>query len=283
MSMSMGGLMLRHPWVVLRFCAGYASYFLSTVIFVVAGIPLLVVLAPFPRRRHQVLRTVTHRFLAFFTRGWLPLLGIYRVTEIQGLEQAVSIGPSVWVANHRGFMDGLLLLGLAPGTGVVIKARDTKQPMYAMLARHFDLVSVDRNSVQSVAASVEKSRRLLAQGRRLLVFPEGTRARNGRLQRFNRLAFDLAVESGVPVVPILIHSTEPFMAKLPGSFFPVRPNRYRIRFLEPILMKPDENPGELSDRVYRDMAGHLRALDAGTTWENLGVEATRRISTGDRR
>jgi 1-acyl-sn-glycerol-3-phosphate acyltransferase len=268
--MRLGGLILRHPWMVLRFSAGYGSYFLSTVVFVLVGIPVLLVLAPFPRQRHRVLRIVTHRFLAFFTRRWLPMLGIYRVEEIQGLERAVSAGPAVWVANHRGFMDGLLLLGLAPGTGVVIKARDTKQPMYAMLARHFDLVSVDRNSVQSVSASVEKSRRLLAQGRRLLVFPEGTRTRTGRLQRFNRLAFDLAVESGVPVIPILIHSTEPFLAKLPGSFFPVRPNRYRIRFLEPIPLKPGENPGGLSDRVYREMAVHLRALDVGTSWDRTG-------------
>ncbi|MCC7377617.1 MAG: 1-acyl-sn-glycerol-3-phosphate acyltransferase [Verrucomicrobiales bacterium] len=268
-----GRLFLRHPWVVLKFCAGYASYFLSTVVFVVIGIPVLLLLAPFPRRRHQVLRLVTHRFLGLFTRGWLPLLGIYRIEEIQGLERAVAVGPSVWVANHRGFMDGLLLLGLAPGTGVVIKARDTKQPMYAMLARHFDLVSVDRNSVQSVAASVEKSRRLLAEGRRLLVFPEGTRARSGRLQRFNRLAFDLAVEAAVPVVPILIHSTEPFMAKLPGSFFPVRPNRYRIQFLEPMPVKADENPGVLSDRVFREMTTRLRALDAGTSWDRTDAES----------
>lgn len=263
-------LILRYPWVVARFCAGYASYFLSTVVFVLVGLPLMVLLAPLPRWRYRVLRGLTHRFLAFFTRTWLPALGVYRIAEISGLERALSVGPAIWVANHRSFIDGLMLLGMAPGTGVVIKSRDTRQPMYALLARYFDLVSMDRHSVQSVAASVAKCRRMLAAGGRLLVFPEGTRTRNGRLQRFHRLAFDLALEAGVPVIPILLHSTEPFMAKVPGSFFPIRPNQYRIRFLEPLRFQKGERAEGLSDRVFRKMTSELRVLDRGTTWEKIG-------------
>ena len=105
-------------------------------------------------------------------------------------------------------------------------------------------------------------------GKNLLIFPEGTRARSRRLQPFNRLAFDLALAAQVPVLPVVIHSTEPFMSKLPGSVFPRRRNYYRIRFLDPELPGAGDTATALSDRVHRRIAQELKSLDAGTSWEN---------------
>jgi 1-acyl-sn-glycerol-3-phosphate acyltransferase len=171
------------------------------------------------------------------------------------------------VANHRSLMDALMLMGLLPRTGVVIKSRDTRKVMNGLLARYFDLVSTDRHSLESLAATLEKSRRLLGDGKNLLVFPEGTRARSGRLQHFNRIAFDLALAARVPVVPVILHTPLPFMAKLPGSIFPRRHNDYRIRFLDPEMPRADDDADALCDRVHRRMARELKQLDAGTIWE----------------
>lgn len=255
------------PLTVLCCLLGYLSYFISKAVFVLCLGPLLLVLLPFPRARHRVIHALIHRYLALFTRGWLPAIGVYRIVEIVGLERALAARPAVVVANHRGFMDGILLLGLFPHLGVVIKSRDTRQPMYALLANYFDLVSLDRHSLSSVSASLEKCRRVLAEGRSLLIFPEGTRARTGRLQWFNALAFQLAHSAQVPVVPVLVQSTEPFMAKVPGSIFPRGRNEYRIRFLDPEPPAPDDDANILCDRVYRRMARELKTLDAGTGWE----------------
>jgi len=227
----------------------------------------MLVLLPFPQARHRVIHALAHRYLALFTRGWLPLIGVYRVIEIAGLERALAARPAVFVANHRGRMDGILMIGLVPHLGVVIKSRDTRQPMYALLAKYFDLVSLDRHSLSSVSASLEKCRRVLTEGRSLLVFPEGTRASNGRLQRFNALAFQLARAARVPVVPVIIHSTQPLMAKLPGSIFPRGRNEYRIRLLDPENVRSDDGADSLCDRVHRRMARELKALDAGTCWD----------------
>jgi 1-acyl-sn-glycerol-3-phosphate acyltransferase len=256
-----------YPLTILMFSIGYLSYFLSKTIFLVCAVPLVVVLAPFPQTKYRLFQAVTRGYLEAFTRTWLPILGVYRIIEISGLERAVSGRPAICVANHRGFMDALLLLGLLPRTAVLIKARDTRQPTYALLERHFDLLSVDRHSRDSIAASLERGRQILAQGKNLLVFPEGTRARSGRLQNFNRFAFELARATGAPVRPVIIHSTQPFMAKLPGSIFPRARNEYRMRFLDPEPLRPDDAPSDLSDRVHRRMAQELRALDAGTVWE----------------
>lgn len=255
------------PLTVLSFSLGYTTYLVSKGVFVICALPLLLVLLPFPRARHRVIHALTHGYLALFTRGWLPAIGVYRIVEVAGLERALAARPAVFVANHRGFMDAILLIGLVPHLGVVIKSRDTRQPMYALLAKYFDLVSLNRHSLSSVASSLEKCRRVLAEGRSLLVFPEGTRARNGRLQRFNALAFQLSQAARVPVVPVIVHSTQPFMAKLPGSIFPRGRNEYRIRLLDPDSVQPEDDADSLCDRVYRRMAQELKTLDAGTCWE----------------
>ena len=248
-------------------CLGYASYFLSKVVFVAVIFPLFLILLPWPRMQQVFLQVVTYRYLGFFSRRWLPLLGVYRIVEISGLENALAMRPVVLVANHRSLMDALLLIGLLPRTGVLIKSRDTRKVMNGLLARYFDLVSIERYSFESLSATLEKSRRLIEDGKNMLVFPEGTRARSGRLQHFNRFAFDLALTAGIPVVPVILHTTQPFMAKLPGSIFPRRGNDYRIRFLAPEMVRHDDNATLLSDRVHRRMVEELKKLDAGTIWE----------------
>jgi 1-acyl-sn-glycerol-3-phosphate acyltransferase len=256
-----------YPLRVALACVGYASYFVSKILFVILVFPVFVLLLPFPAAQQRFLQGVTHHYLAFFSRRWLPLLGAYHIVEISGLEHALSARPAVLVANHRSLMDALLLIGLLPRTGVLIKARDTRKVMNGLLARYFDLVSIDRHSLESVATTLAKSRRLLDQGKNLLVFPEGTRARSGRLQHFNRLAFDVALEAGVPVVPVVLHTSVPFMAKLPGSIFPRQRNAYRIRFLDPEEPQAQDDPLTWCDRVHRRMARELKQLDLGTPWE----------------
>jgi 1-acyl-sn-glycerol-3-phosphate acyltransferase len=249
------------------FSIGYLSYFICKAVFVVVAAPVVLLLSPFPRVRYRFLHRGLRGFLTVFARGWLPALGAYRIVEVSGLERTLAIGPVVLAANHRGFMDSLLLLSLVPRLGVVIKARDTRQATYAVLTRTFDLVGVEPGKLSSLATALACCRRILSEGRRLLIYPEGARARSGRLQPFHPLAFELACAAGVPVVPVLIHSTVPFMAKLPGSVFPRERNEYRIRFLEPDAPQPGDTAENLCDRVHRRMARELKTLDAGTAWD----------------
>lgn len=256
-----------YPLSVLLFLLGYITYGLSKGVFVLCAAPLALALTPWPQLKERWLRALTFHYLRWFTQRWLPGLGLYRIVEVSGLDLALNNRPTVCVANHRGFLDALLVLGLLPRTGVVIKARDVRQATYRLLERHFDLVGVDRNSLDSISASLSRCQAVLAANKNLLVFPEGTRARSGRLQRFNRIAFQLAIAGQTPVQPILLHSTHPYMAKLPGSLFPRGRIEYRIRFLDLERPRPDDTADSLSDRVYRRMAQELKNLDAGTCWE----------------
>ena len=86
-----------YPLTILMFSIGYLSYFLSKAIFLVCAVPLVVVLAPFPQTKYRLFQAVTHGYLGAFTRAWLPILGVYRIIEISGLERAGPAGrPSGW-------------------------------------------------------------------------------------------------------------------------------------------------------------------------------------------
>lgn len=258
----------RCPWGLrLRLCCGYTFYYLSKGVFVAAALPLLILLLPFPRAKRRLLGTFTRRYLAWLSRGVLPGLRLYQVAEISGLDRALAARPAVFVANHRSRMDGPFLLGALPQTGVVIKAKEGRQWSFALLMRHFDFVSVDPSRISRVRTAVDQARAVLAAGRSLLVFPEGTRAASGRLQPFHSLAFQLACEAQVPVVPVVVHSVLPFMGRIPGSFFPPARNVYRVRFLDPEQPSPEDDPRDLGDRIRRRMARELKDLDVGTVWD----------------
>ncbi|HPA20807.1 MAG TPA: lysophospholipid acyltransferase family protein [Verrucomicrobiae bacterium] len=240
---------------------------LSKAIFVVIGVLSFLLLTPWPRARQAFLSGLLCGFLGLFTRVWLPLMRAYRIVEISGRDLIESCRPAVIVANHRSFMDSIFLLGLSPRTGALTKDKHARQPIYYLLVRYYDLVSVDRESLESVRAAFARCRQLLAAGKNLVVFPEGTRARSGRLQPFNRFAFDLALAAGVPVLPVVIHSTEAFMGKMAGSAFPRRRNFFRIRFLDPEPLRAGDDGDSLRDRVHRRLAQELKLLDVGTGWE----------------
>ncbi|HMD68458.1 MAG TPA: hypothetical protein VKF42_06210, partial [Chitinivibrionales bacterium] len=77
----------------------------------------------------------------------------------------------------------------------------------------------------------------------------------------------IAVDSGAPLVPVVIHSDLPLMARRRGSIFPPRRFRYMVRFLEACTGEPGETAADFARRVRSLMAAELADLDKGTCWE----------------
>lgn len=256
-------------WQIARFTIGYLTHGLGDLFFILMTIPLAGLLAVLPRYRYRLVRGIVKRYLVLMFQRWLPLLGVYQIDEVSGLEQVRAQGPVVFVANHRGRVDGPLLLSYVPGTGVIVKSRYARRGTLAVLAWVFDFIPIDARSLDSVAAMIEGCRDLFARGLNLLIFPEGSRSVSGRLLPFRSAGFRLAVEQNRPVVPVIVHSTASFMGKEFASFYPRVPLRYRLRFLPPLLPAPGETADALADRVHRLMARELRELDRGTAWPYL--------------
>lgn len=246
---------------------GYLFYFSGHVIFTVVVTPVFFVMAPFPRLRQRFIHGIFRWYVFFLSRRYLPFLGVYRVREISGLERARSAGPAIYVINHRSRMDGPLMLAALPDSAVLIKAAYGRNILYSGFVKHLDFISVEAGSLGSLATAVQRAEGVLAAGRNVIVFPEGTRSVTGRLLPFRDIAFRLARSADVPVVPVVLHSDLPFMAKRPGSIFPPRTINFTLRCLEPVRLREGEALASLVERVERAIAAQLRELDVGTVWE----------------
>jgi 1-acyl-sn-glycerol-3-phosphate acyltransferase len=114
---------------------------------------------------------------------------------------------------------------------------------------------------------MDRCKELLAAGKNILIFPEGARAASGRLLPFREFAFRLGIETRAPVIPVMVHSDYPFMAKLPGSIFPKNKLNYTIRCLEAHFPLEKESPSAFAARTRERMGQELKLLDQGTVWE----------------
>jgi 1-acyl-sn-glycerol-3-phosphate acyltransferase len=248
------------------FCTlGYAGYFLANVVFFCL-VPLLLLLC-FCLRRDMPMRRIFHGYCAFLTRAYLPFLGIYRLVEISGIDNAKGRRPAILVANHRSRIDGPMILGLFDRSAAVIKESYARLPVFSSMVRHLDFVSVNQESLDSLARAMEKARMVLAQGISLVIFPEGTRAKTGRLLPFRDMAFRLSTETGIPVIPVILHTDRPFMARRPGSIFPRIPMRFVVRCFPPCTADKDERPGKFAERIREMLEKEIRKLDNTTEWK----------------
>jgi 1-acyl-sn-glycerol-3-phosphate acyltransferase len=160
-----------------------------------------------------------------------------------------------------------MLLSMLPQSGVVIKAKYAGIPLFSTFVKYLDFVSIDPDSLSSLAAAMEKCRAVLASGKNLLVFPEGTRAKTGKLLPFGPFPFKVAIEAKAPVVPVVIHSDLPLMARRKGSIFPPYRFKFVVRFLAACRGEAGETAPDFAHRVRDQMSAQLAELDKGTCWD----------------
>jgi 1-acyl-sn-glycerol-3-phosphate acyltransferase len=257
---------LFYPFKILLGIIGYLGYFASAVIFFCVGLPFFAVFAPWPRAVRRVMYTVLKHYAVFLTQVWLPLLRVYYIVERPG-PNASALRGSIVVANHRSRLDALMMLSVLPESGVIIKSKYTRIPLYSAFVKYLDFISINPESLQSLASAMEKCRAVLGAGKNLLVFPEGTRARTGKLLPFGPFPFKLAMETHAPLVPVIIHADLPLMARCRGSIFPKYRFKYTVRFLPAERPMDGEAAPDFAQRVRATMAGQLALLDKGTYWD----------------
>ena len=174
----------------------------------------------------------------WITRAGLPLVGLRVV--VKGFERFPR-GASIVMANHSSNLDPDVLLPLLPGRVVIyLKASLMKIPVLGYAMRLAGFIPVVRDgSVESAKAASKLARRALEQGSCLVLFPEGTRSRDGSLLPFKKGPFFLAMESGAPVVPVSIAGTT---ALLPKGSKRLKSGTVTVTFHEPV------HPADFADK-----------------------------------
>ncbi len=165
--------------------------------------------------------------------------------------------PQIFLANHQGYFDIFALSGYLPvQIRWVSKASLFKVPFLGWAMRASDYVSVERddrkNAYKAFLESIEK----VKSGASIIIFPEGTRSKDGTIGPFKKGSGLLATRSGVPVVPTTLIGTYDIIQK--GSGW-IKPGPISIVISPPIQMDPkskDKGEGEL-DRIRETICGNF--------------------------
>lgn len=188
----------------LLFWAGIAVS--SALLFPIALLIALVT-APFdPRRR------VLHQFTCFWASLYTWLNPAWRV-RVVGRENVRPGVAYVMVANHLSFLDILVLFRLRRHFKWVSKIEMFKIPAIGWNMWLNRYVPLKRGDKQSIQTMLQICRERIAEGSSLMIFPEGTRSLDGKLQRFKTGAFQLALETRSPILPIVVSGTSNALPK----------------------------------------------------------------------
>ncbi|WP_439817557.1 lysophospholipid acyltransferase family protein [Zavarzinia sp. CC-PAN008] len=203
----------------LRSIAFAVAFYGWTVLVCVAAIPTLALPTAWSLR--------AQRLWAWGTATLLRVLCGIRL-EVRG---AVPSGPVLVAAKHQSAFDTIVLHALLPHPAIVLKRELLWIPVYGWFGRRWNMIPVDRAAAAAALRQmVRRAQEEVANGRPILIFPEGTRTPPGAPPSYNPGVAALYGRLGVPCVPVALNT---------GVFWPRRawlrrPGTMVVAFLEPI-------------------------------------------------
>jgi len=174
--------------------------------------------------------------------GWIRQMAVLfglgrRLVGWENLPEDLRLSrhPAIFIANHASFFDPPLLISTLPSRPVfLVKKELAYVPFLGWVIWLAGFIFVDRRKGSRAVASLKAAARQIRQGQSIAAFPEGTRTRTGELLPFKRGVFALALEAGVPVVPMAIQGG---LEVLPADDWRVKPTNYAIRVGQPLHPK----------------------------------------------
>ena len=207
-------------------------FYAGTVIAVIAAFPISLLGRP-------RLRT--------FVRGWSRFHGgcaRYLLGIVPRIEGAIPRRPVLFAAKHQAMYETIALVAMLDDPAVVMKRELVEIPLWGWLARRYGVIAVDRDAGGAALRKLlSEARMQRAEGRSIIIFPEGTRVAPGEAPPLRPGFAGLYRALGLPVAPIAIDS-----GRLWPRSFVKRPGTVTFRFGEAI---PPELPrGAVEARVH---------------------------------
>jgi 1-acyl-sn-glycerol-3-phosphate acyltransferase len=198
--------------------------------------------------------------------GWLRLavhsgtfiLGIHnRVTGMENLPQGAK-DPAVLLVKHQSTWETFVMPTLMPHPlAYVFKKELLQVPFFGWAMARMDMIHIDRGQrSQAFAKVVTQGTRLMSEGVWVIMFPEGTRIPRGQVGQYKTGGTRLAIEAGVPVIPIAVTSAKCW----PTKAFIKKPGVVDISIGKPIASVGRE-PEELMQEVQTWIEAEMRRLD----------------------
>jgi len=212
---------------LVRSIAFNALFYLNTVLWLILGLPTFF---------------LPYRATVWIAKSWgrvnLVLLRVAGIDyELRGCEK-IPAGPLIVASKHQSAWETFALLPLFDNPLFIVKRELMWIPVFGWLMRKGRMVPVDRSAgSQALIAMTERARIELADGRQLIIFPEGTRRPAGAEPRYKYGVAHLYAAEGVPCLPVALNS---------GLFWPrrslrLRPGTVIVEFLDPIAPGLDKD------------------------------------------
>ncbi len=233
-------------------------FFLTTLV----GIPVLTLLVALPapfrphRRNMRAFRMMIVRYGRLVLAGMFPLVRLAREQPLEASPQ-----PCIYICNHRSASDPFLM-ALLPGEIVqVVNVWPFHLPVLGWFAKWAGYLSVREMPFERFS---ETAARYLEQGINIAAFPEGTRSGEGPMGPFHSAMFRVALDTGVPVVPVCISGNQRIPPK--GSWC-LHPGTIHIRVLPPVTAETYStwSPFTFKNRVHDLIKEELARMEADET------------------
>ncbi|MBE2252464.1 MAG: 1-acyl-sn-glycerol-3-phosphate acyltransferase [Myxococcus sp.] len=234
---------------IIRFVLGFIFIMVMTLIVMAACLVLL----PFRIARIYVCNWWGH----VVGRGIVFLAGV--TMKVNNHERLKGSMPAIFVMNHASTLDAFSGIWMCPYGGCgVFKKEIVKVPFYGQLAWMSGHLLLDRNNTGKAVETLKNMATFMQKNRLgIWIFPEGTRARDGRLLPFKKGFVHMAIATGFPVVPVVVHGAHKNWEK---GKFTFNPMTLDVDVLPPIDTKDwkEETAGEHAKFVHDVFAGALR-------------------------
>lgn len=221
----------------------FSLFFFSGVLFPVAFLIWLFSLPFDPQLR------AAHWFTCLWSAFILGINTYWKV-RVQGREKIVRGQTYVMMSNHQSAADILVLFKLFVPFKWVAKKELFRVPFIGWNMSLNRYIALERSRGRSKLAMMDRAAEAIRAGNSVMIFPEGTRTRDGHLQPFKSGGFRLALETRTPILPIAISGT--FDAIRKGGFYVHRNDRMKAVVLDPIPYASfrDLDTGRIAARVH---------------------------------
>ncbi|KAG6634597.1 hypothetical protein I3843_12G128200 [Carya illinoinensis] len=206
-------------WIRIVLC------FLTMMVTTFLWASIMLVLIPWPYERIRQGNIYGH------VTGRLMMWILGNPIKIEGAE--FSNKRAIYISNHASPLDIFLIMWLTPtGTVGIAKKEIIWYPLFGQLYVLANHLRIDRsNPTAAIESMKEATRAVVKNNLSLIIFPEGTRSKNGRLLRFKKGFIHLALQSRLPIVPMVLTGTH--LAWRKGSLH-IRPAPLNVKYLPPI-------------------------------------------------
>jgi 1-acyl-sn-glycerol-3-phosphate acyltransferase len=198
----------------------------------------------------------------FFSRSWANVIlwaaGVKII--VKGLENINSNQSYIYMANHQSLFDILAVLKILPAKVRFIAKKELfKIPVFGWALSAVGMIKIDRSNRERAIVSMNHALSTIKGGISIIIFPEGTRSKDGLIHEFKKGGFVIAIKGAIPVIPVTIYGTHNILQKhslklKPGSVYmhidkPIKTDMYNYQTRDGLIEKVHHTIYNTFDRL----------------------------------